>query len=151
MLKKAVSKYQDGFTLIELMITVVVISLLAMVAVPAYNDSVKKGRRADAKSVLATIAARQEQFFMDNKSYTANIDELGYTEIGSTNEALSTDGHYRVRISAASATDFEAEAQPVAEDNQCQQMTITANGIRGVEAGSNPVTAAPEWNADNCW
>jgi len=58
-----------------------------------------------------------------------------------------------VRIKALSATEttFIAQAQPVAEDSQCQQMTINANGVRGVEAGSSPVTAAPTWNADACW
>ena len=123
-----------------------------MVAVPAYNDSIKKGRRADAKSMLATIAAKQEQYFMDNKIYADSPADLGYTVNGS-DEAVSTDGHYMVRIKALSATEttFIAQAQPVAEDSQCQQMTINANGVRGVEAGSSPVTAAPTWNADACW
>ena len=150
MYNKVVRKAQGGFTLVELMITVVVIALLAMVAVPAYNDSIRKGRRADAKSMLSTIAARQEQYFMDNKTYADTTAKLGYTMNGS-NETVSTDGHYMVRIASASATAFEAEAQPVADDPKCQQMTITAAGIRGVEAGSNPVTAAPTFDADYCW
>ena len=150
MFKSVLSKSQGGFTLVELMITVVVISLLAMFAVPAYNDSVKKGRRADAKSMLTTIAARQEQYFMDNKIYADSPAKLGYTVNGSS-EALSNDSHYMVRISSASVTGFEAEAQAVVEDEQCQQMTINANGVRGVEAGTNPGTSAPEWTADKCW
>lgn len=150
MYKKVVAKSQSGFTLVELMITVVVIAILAMVAIPTYNDSVRKGRRSDAKSMLTHLAAKQEQYFMDNKTYADSPADLGYTVNGS-DEAASTDGHYMVRISSASATDFEIEAQPVVEDPQCQQMTITADGTRGVEAGTNPGTAAPTFSAETCW
>ena len=140
---------QKGFTLIELMIAVVVVAILAMFAVPAYNDSVKKGRRSDAKSMLTTIAARQEQYFMDNKTYADDVEKLGYTMTGT--DTSSTDGHYRVRIASASATDFKAQAQPVSEDEQCQQMTITADGTKGIEAGSSPSTAAPTRTVEYCW
>lgn len=151
MLNKSLRKSQDGFTLVELMVTVVVIALLAMVALPAYNDSVRKGRRSDAKAALTKIAARQEQYFMDNKTYTTDIEALGFAKITGTNEAYSTDDHYRIRVSAASQTAFKAEAQPVAEDPECQQMTLDQNGTRGVEAGTNPATGSPDWDANACW
>ena len=60
---------QGGFTLVELMVVIVIVGILASIAVPAYNDSVRKGRRADAKSTLTTVAARMEQYFMDNKTF----------------------------------------------------------------------------------
>jgi len=150
MLNKVVRKSQGGFTLVELMITVVIVAILAMVAIPAYNDSVRKGRRADAKSTLATYAARQEQYFMDNKTYADAPDKLGYSVDGD-GEATSTDGYYKIRVASASATAFEVEAQPVAEDPECQQMTINQDGTRGVENGTNPATAAPSWSATECW
>lgn len=151
MLDKAVRKSQGGFTLVELMVTVVVIALLAMVALPAYNDSVRKGRRSDAKAALTKIAARQEQYFMDNKEYTTDMEALGFELITGTTEAYSTDDFYRLRVSSASTIAFKAEAQPVKEDPECQQMTIDQNGTQGVEAGTNPATSAPEWSADTCW
>jgi len=144
MLSKLVRKSQGGFTLVELMITVVIISILAMVAIPAYNDSVRKGRRSDAKSTLANIAARQEQYFMDNKTYAGSLSDLGMA-------STSTDKHYDLSITGASATTFVAKAQPVAEDPECQTMTLDQSGTRGVEAGTSPATAAPEWDAEVCW
>ena len=144
MLNQVVRKSQGGFTLVELMITVIVISLLAMVAIPAYNDSIRKGRRSDAKSTLANVAARQEQYFMDNKTYAASPGDLGMA-------SASTDNHYTVTITGATATTFVAKAQPVAEDPECQTLTLDQSGTRGVEAGTSPATAAPEWDAEACW
>ena len=42
-----------GFTLIELMIVVGVVAILASIAVPIYNEQIRKSRRADAKQVQA--------------------------------------------------------------------------------------------------
>lgn len=58
-----------GFTLIELMIVVAVIGLLASIAVPAYQDYVKKGKAAEATSVLADARVKMEQFYQDNRTY----------------------------------------------------------------------------------
>ena len=59
----------DGFTLIELIIVIVIVSILAAVALPGFQDAMRKGRRADAKEGLMDAANRQERFMLDrNKS-----------------------------------------------------------------------------------
>ena len=42
-----------GFTLVEVMIALVVVAVLAMIAVPAYQDSIRKSRRSEAFTALA--------------------------------------------------------------------------------------------------
>ena len=60
---------QQGFTLVELMIVVVVIGILSSIAVPAYTDYVKRGKAAEATSTLADMRIKMEQFFQDNRTY----------------------------------------------------------------------------------
>jgi len=60
---------QIGFTLIELMIAVAIIGILASIAIPSYQDSVKKSRRADAKSALLSLANAMERHFTETSSY----------------------------------------------------------------------------------
>ena len=103
-----------GFTLIELMITVAIVGILAAVAIPAYQNYIKKGRRVDAKSALLELAAREERYFATNNTYTATVTDLNYTKIGvgtSTFNAGSTSMvYYTVQITAASATAWAATA-----------------------------------------
>jgi type IV pilus assembly protein PilE len=66
-----------GFTLIELMITVAIIAILAMVAFPGYQSYVRKSMRATAQSHMLAIAAKQEQFLLDQKAYTATLGTGG--------------------------------------------------------------------------
>jgi type IV pilus assembly protein PilE len=61
---------QSGFTLIEVMITVVIIGILAAIAIPSYTGYIKKARAAEATSALADIKVKMEQAYQDNRFYS---------------------------------------------------------------------------------
>jgi len=68
--KPALSKARSaGFSLIEIMIVVAIIGILASIALPAYQDYLKKGRAAEATSAIADAKVKMEQFFQDNRTY----------------------------------------------------------------------------------
>jgi len=57
-------KKQAGFTLIEIMIVVVVISILASIAIPAYSDYVARAKRAQAQGALFELSSAMERFLL---------------------------------------------------------------------------------------
>ncbi|MGE0315798.1 MAG: type IV pilin protein [Lautropia sp.] len=59
----------SGFTLLELMIALVVISVLAAIAIPAYGDYLLRGRLAGGTALLKSTRQQLEQRYSDNRSY----------------------------------------------------------------------------------
>lgn len=76
----SVRKNQHGFTLIELMITVVIIAILAAVALPSYNRYVVRSKRSAAQAEMMNIANIEQQYFIANRSYgtKTTIESNGY-------------------------------------------------------------------------
>jgi type IV pilus assembly protein PilE len=62
-----------GFTLIEVMITVVVIAILTAIAYPSYLDYIRRSQRAQGQQFLLDLAQRQEQYLLDNRAYATSI------------------------------------------------------------------------------
>jgi len=58
-----------GFTLIELMIAVAVVGILAMVALPSYNDYIRRANISEATAALATMRTKLELYFQDNRRF----------------------------------------------------------------------------------
>ncbi len=134
-------KSQRGFTLVELLITVVILVILASIALPSYRSFVAKSIRTQAKSALLLVADRQEQFFLDNKAYATDLTSLGF---GATPMYIDRDGFevgadsgdqvYSISFQQATAIEFTAAATPVAAqaeaDSACGTLLLDNTGRR---------------------
>lgn len=67
-------RQQAGLTLIEVMVTLVIVGILTAIALPNYNAYVTRGRLTEAFSTLAATQPNLEQFWNNTRSY-ANFDQ----------------------------------------------------------------------------
>jgi type IV pilus assembly protein PilE len=74
-----VARQDEGFTLIELMVVVVIATILISLAVPSYMTYIRQSRRTEAKTALLDIAGREESYFATNAvQYTSTAANLGF-------------------------------------------------------------------------
>lgn len=117
----------NGFTLIELMIAVAIVGILAALAYPSYQDSVRKTHRAEAQGDLMELASFMERYFTENNSYTDGGvgPALPFTQSPRTGTQF-----YILEFSARNATTYTLRARP--QGNQtadtCGAMTLTNTG-----------------------
>lgn len=119
-------RQQNGFTLMELMITVAIVGILAAIALPSYQDSVRKSRRADVKGVMLGLANALERRFTETNSYA------GVAGIAGT--------YYTVTVTIPNAISYTLTATPAGDQasDTCGTLTLTQTGAK------TPTTAG-------CW
>lgn len=62
---------QQGFTLIEVMITVAIVAILSAIALPAYSEYVLRARITEATNTLSDMRLKMERYYQDNRRYDA--------------------------------------------------------------------------------
>ncbi len=142
----------SGFTLIELMVTVAIVTILATIAVTSYTSQVQKSRRTEAKSALLDLAGREERLFSTTNTYTNLESALGYGgAVAMTNMAFGN-GYYQLTAVTPDTVNqpgitnsYLLTANPVgpqAGDTQCGSFSVNQLGVQTV---SGTLTAASCW------
>lgn len=68
----------SGFTLVELMVTLVVAAILLTIAIPAYQTQIRESRRTEAKTALLDLAGREETLYSTINQYSLVPTDVGY-------------------------------------------------------------------------
>lgn len=129
-----------GFSLIELLIVMVIASILAMIAVPSYQASILKSRRADARVVLNDTAQRLERCYSQFGAY--NSDDCA---IADADVIDSPEGFYAVTVTVPDASTYSLVAAPQGpqvDDELCGELGLDSAGVRSVADGLD---------VEKCW
>ena len=134
-------KKTAGFTLIELMIVLAVLSIIVAVGYPSYQEHVKKSRRAEGMGQLLALADRMERGYSDTGTYPTNVSEI-YT-------ATTDSGLYTLSIVSANNVSFIISATPTSvknqDDDKCTSFSMSSLGDKWIANGTDQSLN------DYCW
>jgi len=60
---------KNGFTLIEVLITLAILGILSAIAIPAYNGYITTAKMSEARNNIAALRLAQEEYYLENNSY----------------------------------------------------------------------------------
>lgn len=117
-----------GFTLIELMITVVVVAILAAIALPSYRQYIVRSKRSAAQAQMMDIANRQQQFLLANRNYAdkAALEAGGYAlpaEVGANYS-------YGIALSTTAIPAYTLTFTPTGGQAADGALTLNSDGVK---------------------
>jgi type IV pilus assembly protein PilE len=135
------SRHAGGFTLVELLVTIVIATILVSIAIPSYTSQMRKSKRTDAKTALLDLAGREERYMATNSAYTADPALLGY---GAAWPVTLPNGDYQIIV--PKITDANAAVSPPIQpsyvltanaygaaqtkDTTCATFTLDSKGVQ---------------------
>jgi type IV pilus assembly protein PilE len=119
----------SGVTLVELVTVVAIIAILTVIGAPSYLQYLQRTRRTEATATLLKIATSQQRFYLQNRTFTANLALLGFPD------GRTESGYYTISVPVADARDFRIVAVPAPgsaqlADEDCQQFSLDAGSAR---------------------
>ena len=131
-----------GFTLIEMMIVVAIVAILVAIALPNYLESARRGRRADAQSVLLESAQWMERFYTQNNNYDASVEYLASGLVYSPRGSTAANANYQVILAlpGAQSQTFSLTAtrlNSMAADD-CGNFVLNSVGQRSLVSNTKP-------------
>ena len=127
-----------GFTLIELVVAIAIVGILAAIAIPSYQDSIRNSRRKAAAACLVEQAVFMERYYTTNLRYTGAALPAG----GCRTDLVAFYGFALNGV--PDATTYAINAVPTAAqpDTLCETLGINQAGQKS-ETGTG--------TADECW
>ena len=132
---------KNGFTLIEVVITILILGILTAIAIPSYSAYTHSAKRSDATRTMTIDAQALERCYSQAFTYAACAQVSA--------SAPSGQGYYTVAVTTT-ANSYTITATPVnpgpqAADSKCQTFTLNNAGTQGaLDGGGSP-------NTQTCW
>lgn len=101
---------EDGFSMTELMVVMVIIGILALLALPRFMNVTSQAKMAEAKMALRQVHALQSAYFYEHARYAESVEQLGYEPAPTISEGGTA--RYQIAVSASGNT-YSATATAV--------------------------------------
>lgn len=136
-----------GFSLIEIMIVIVIISILTSLAAVSYRAYIVKARRAAVQEELLSLQQKMEEYYTLNHTYN-DAEVVGCAKVHNWGNVAKS-GFYVLTCSTSGGYNLVAEAtgKQKSDDADCAVLQLLRNGVK--KGGKN--TATGSMKEDQCW
>lgn len=130
-------KYFRGFTFVEIIIAVAIVAIVVAIAIPSYQQHVRKSKRVDAQAKLMELAGELQQYKVVNRTFRPNntaitLADIGYKVNGSGAIFIPEQGNarYRISLQEVQANSWLLVAMTLSEQKGDGSLGLDSNGLR---------------------
>jgi type IV pilus assembly protein PilE len=113
--------YEEGFTLTEMLVVLIIIGILVMLAVPKFTSVINRTKMTEAKLMLNQIYTLEQAFYDEFDHYSKSLDEIGFKQDSLITEAGTA--RYRIELTATDTT-FNVIATSVVDFDRDGQFNV---------------------------
>lgn len=124
-----------GFTLIEMLVTLIIVGILTTIALPVYTDHVRRSQATEGVLALSDFRVKLEQHFQDNNTYEGACGTSGLAKIPTDLK------YFTISCEELSKTGYSLKATS-------KDFTYLVDELNNKETPSSP----NNWKtSENCW
>jgi type IV pilus assembly protein PilE len=104
---------EEGFSLTEILVVIVIIGILVLLAMPQFTSVITRAKTTEAKTMLKHLHTLQKTFYYENDRYSADLEEIGFEQV-----QLITEGgeaRYRIEIVNGDMNGYKATATAIVD------------------------------------
>ena len=127
---------EEGFSMTELMVVLVIIGTLTLLALPRFMSVATRAKMSEAKMMLRQVHALQKSYYMEHDVYASTLEALQFEQV-----PLVTDGgtaRYQIAVEEARDSAFVATATSVVDFDKDGTMNVWKVDQGGVIEESTP-------------
>ena len=118
MFKTFKQKVQEGFTLVEILIVVVIIGILAAIAIPTYFSYVEKAYASDANTQIKTIYEECKIWRATHSDFPSDVDEMIEEDASNISQATLLKWQFEIDLTQSSESSSGIEGSIIATSTE---------------------------------
>jgi prepilin-type N-terminal cleavage/methylation domain-containing protein len=116
MLNNLKNKFQEGFTLVEILIVVVIIGILAAIAIPTYFTYVERGYASDAKVQMKNILENAKLYYSENDDFPEDVKTMNEEGYANVPQSTLNKWQFTIELSYESSTGISGNITAESQD-----------------------------------
>lgn len=121
---------EEGFSLPELLVVLVIIGILVMIAIPIYQNITTKAKTTEAKIMLGQVETLQKTYYLEHDVYSKDLAAIGFEQ----NRLITEEGkaRYVIEIEQAGGNGFTATATSIVDFDKDGTMNVWEVNEEGI-------------------
>jgi type IV pilus assembly protein PilE len=113
---------EDGFSLTEILVVIVIIGILVLLAMPKFTSVITRAKTTEAKTMLKHLHTLEKSYYYENDRYSPDLEEIGFEQVNLITEG--GEARYKIEVIKADLNGYLGRATAVVDFDKDGQFNV---------------------------